>query len=145
MVYSWRLKQHVPPKRWKMCTRLHCVTSQKIVIFVHFVDCHVHKNVTLVPLRLLRNRCHVFEWLHADLELITGLQSINLLLNCIIRLCPLNPRFYGAQTNTSPLKTTAYGYLDTTKISLNLLLLLILFNTPRHSPTSLGVGGLSPP
>jgi hypothetical protein len=25
------------------------------------------------------------------------------------------------------------------------LLLLILFNTPRHSPTSLGMGGLSPP
>jgi hypothetical protein len=46
-------------------------------------------------------------------------QSINLLLNYIIRLCPLNPRFYGAQTNTSPLKTTAYSCLHTTKISIN--------------------------
>jgi hypothetical protein len=46
-------------------------------------------------------------------------QSINLLLNYLVRLCPLNPRLYGAQTNTSPLKTTAYGYLHTTKISLN--------------------------
>jgi hypothetical protein len=43
-------------------------------------------------------------------------QSINLLLNYIIRLCPLNPRFYGAQTNTSQLKTTAYSCLHTTKI-----------------------------
>jgi antitoxin component of RelBE/YafQ-DinJ toxin-antitoxin module len=46
-------------------------------------------------------------------------QSINLLLNYIIRQCPLNPRVYGAQTNSSSLKTTAYGYLHTTKISLN--------------------------
>jgi hypothetical protein len=70
--------------------------------------------------------------------------SINqyiLLLNYIIRLCPINPWFYGAQTNTSPLKTTAYIIYTLLRF-----LLLILFNTlPRHSPTSLGVGGLSPP
>jgi hypothetical protein len=45
--------------------------------------------------------------------------NFNLLLNYLIRLCPLNPRFYGAETNTSPLKTAAYSYLRTTKISLN--------------------------
>jgi hypothetical protein len=44
-------------------------------------------------------------------------QSINLLLDYIIRLCPLDPRFYGAQTNTCPLKTTAYSCLHTTNIS----------------------------
>jgi hypothetical protein len=51
--------------------------------------------------------------------LLVASQSISLLLNYIIRLFPLNPRFYGAQTNTSPLKTTAYSYLHTTKISPN--------------------------
>jgi hypothetical protein len=53
-------------------------------------------------------------------------QSINLLLNYIIRLCPLNPKFYGAQTNTSPLKTTDYSYLHTTKISLNSTSIIII-------------------
>jgi hypothetical protein len=55
------------------------------------------------------------------------IQSINLLLNYIIRLCPLNPRFYGAQTNISPLKTTAYSYLHTTNISLNSTSIINIF------------------
>jgi hypothetical protein len=42
-----------------------------------------------------------------------------LYLYYVTRLCPLNPTFYGAQTNTCPLKTTAYGYLHNTKIFLN--------------------------
>jgi hypothetical protein len=42
-------------------------------------------------------------------------QSIYLLLNYVIRLCPLNPSFYEAQANTCPLKTTAYSYLHTTR------------------------------
>jgi hypothetical protein len=42
--------------------------------------------------------------------------SINqFIVKFVIRLCPLNNRFYGTQTNTNPLKTTAYGYLHTTK------------------------------
>jgi hypothetical protein len=47
-------------------------------------------------------------------------QSINqFILNFLIRLCPFNTRFYRAQTNTNPLKATAYGYLHTTKTPLN--------------------------
>jgi hypothetical protein len=46
-------------------------------------------------------------------------QSINLSLDYLIRLCPLNPRFYGAQTNTYLHKTTVYSCLHTTKISIS--------------------------
>jgi hypothetical protein len=33
-LWPWRLRWHVPPKHWSTFTRLHCVTSQKIKMFI---------------------------------------------------------------------------------------------------------------
>jgi hypothetical protein len=72
-------------------------------------------------------------------EMLWDYQSINLLLNYLIRLCPLNPRFLGhrlIQVHLKLLPTVIYTLL---KFLLILLLLLILFNTPP--PTQQLVSG----